>query len=241
MHDDTVLQVYPNPYAHLDHKGRLAGACSREAEHDVRPGDRRWVGASLDAEKCSGKERGAGDIRSPATDVVFTFETTKQRVPDTKHARDRIREGSLIVADEETAEAIGVRYEDPRAVLARARAGALHTWKEHAPRRRAAFLSDPPYTPTDLPALELAESEEPEQHLAKGDALVERLVKAGVLEPASSDPVVPAPEATAPATPHALAAQRAIDEAAGEDLPPVLEAPASEPAVAPHDAATHKD
>ncbi len=39
------MKVYPNPYGHLDHAGRLAGACPMEPTH--RAGARAFVCASL--------------------------------------------------------------------------------------------------------------------------------------------------------------------------------------------------
>lgn len=62
------MKIYPNPYHHLDHKGRLAGACPMEPAH--RAGQRSFVCAEL---VLVGKEERKGDPRGDREEYAFTF------------------------------------------------------------------------------------------------------------------------------------------------------------------------
>lgn len=148
--DDSlaVLRVYANPYAHVDHKGRAAGACSCEAINHVAVGDRRWVGASLHPKLSVHKEREGGDLRAPTGEVVFEFSNEVQTIPDTPHYKARIRDGALVPADEETADLANVPFVDPAKKLAGARDRALAALKVHAPKRIVAkFEAEPLFQP----------------------------------------------------------------------------------------------
>lgn len=114
MDDEQVtLRVYGNPYSYLDHKGRAVGVCPCDPVGHTSMTDRRWVGASLDHANCSGTHRPPGDIRAPVTKVTFLHHEDEQVVPMTHYYLDRIREGSLIAADADTAALAGMTFLDP--------------------------------------------------------------------------------------------------------------------------------
>jgi hypothetical protein len=62
------MKVYCNPYCHLDHKGRLAGACPMEPTH--RAGERSYVCADM---AMAGKVVRKNDPRGDREDYVFAF------------------------------------------------------------------------------------------------------------------------------------------------------------------------
>lgn len=72
-----TLHVFPNPYGHLDHKGRLAGACP-QAEGRRQDGampSRKLVGAELKMVAGSYESRDVdGDYRKSRADVFFQFD-----------------------------------------------------------------------------------------------------------------------------------------------------------------------
>lgn len=160
MDDLDTLSVYANPYTYIDHKGHLAGVVAFDPEHSG--GARRWVGAVLEKDKCKVAPRGKGDIRSPATDVVFTFSNAPQRVLATQYYIDQIRDGSLVPADEASAERAGVAFVSPRKALAYARDAAIAGWRTHyGATATPSFAKGEAFLPASVaPAAPAAEGED---------------------------------------------------------------------------------
>lgn len=72
-----TLYVFPNPYGHLDHKGRLAGACPQAEgrRQDGAKPSRKLVGAELKMVPGSYESRDVdGDYRQSRADVFFQFD-----------------------------------------------------------------------------------------------------------------------------------------------------------------------
>lgn len=126
-----TLLVLPNPYHALDAFGGPAGAVPYEpTESPVPVDDRRWVGVTrLETELLD--TFGRGDLRSPRQHTRFVFDDAPVSLPISQYYVDRIREGALIPADERTAMAAGMRFEDPGLVAAKTVAKAAVTWKAH--------------------------------------------------------------------------------------------------------------
>jgi hypothetical protein len=139
-----TVRVYPNPYVHLDHEGRPAGACPADPAH--QPDRRAWVGATLDREKTVMTDEPApGERRSPTQVTVFAFRAEVVELPDTPYYLDRIRDGELFAADARTASMVGIPFVDPAALLRRARERAEGAWRalyEETPPGLVGFVFD---------------------------------------------------------------------------------------------------
>jgi hypothetical protein len=154
------LLVLPNPYTFIDGDGEPQGACPADPGHAA--GKRMWVGAKLDPKRTQFQadyadrpkvRRGGrdtawtGDPRPRPQTVKFTFAKESVDIPSTAHYLDRIREGSLIAANEETfAKVFGGRakYVEPAQALADARSRAFDEYK-------AATGKDPAFTREEAP------------------------------------------------------------------------------------------
>ena len=158
------LLVLPNPYTFIDGDGEPQGACPADPDHGG--GKRMWVGAKLDPKRTQFIEdyadrrtgvRWKGDPRPRPQSVKFKFSTEPVDIPSTAHYLDRIREGSLIAANEGTfAKVHGGRakYVEPTQALAEARGRAFDEYK-------AAHGKDPAFARE-----EAAESAKPAAHAA---------------------------------------------------------------------------
>jgi hypothetical protein len=128
MPKPRTLRVYANPYTFIDHEGRPAGVYPHDAEH--RAGASHVGLSKVDATTLE-KRDPKWDTRNDLVDVLHTYDAEVQEVPDIPgkpHYRQGIREGSLIPADEATAKAVGMKWEEPAAVLERARLKAIQDW-----------------------------------------------------------------------------------------------------------------
>jgi len=125
-----VLRVYVNPYTYIDHEGRPAGVYPHDPAY--LPGQMH-VGLTRLQTTVTEKRDPSKDDRPPVFDLVHHYDPEVQEVPDIPgqpHYRNGIREGSLIPADEATAKAVGMPFEDPSLVLERARTAAVKQWTD---------------------------------------------------------------------------------------------------------------
>jgi hypothetical protein len=83
-----TLFVFPNPYAAIDHKGRLAGAFQRAASAGVVRSSVSHVGAKLNVtpgsynNSASPEEgRGPGGVRASRADLFFSFDIQPVALP----------------------------------------------------------------------------------------------------------------------------------------------------------------
>lgn len=130
-----IFKVYPNPFIHLDHDGYPAGACHCDQVHHVGMTTRRFVGATLDSEqtmlleKLSKEELQYRNARQQ-TRFKFTFDEPTT-LPVTDYYRDRLRDGEIFAADQETwklMEASGP-FVSPRDALAKSKEAAISRWR----------------------------------------------------------------------------------------------------------------
>src|SRR5688572_8192428 len=102
-----TLNVLANPWIHLDHQGRPAGATPM----DVGPGQKVFVGAELDTEQTQIVDRpGRGELRSHVQDTVWKFSDEPAVVPATPYYIRRLRSGELLAADKQSARIAGVEF-----------------------------------------------------------------------------------------------------------------------------------
>lgn len=147
-----TLRVVPNPYCHLDEDGEPAGACPADPAH--AGGARRWVGAVLDTERTKLLDRDSEGrkIRRPKWDTTGTDQITKFKfsadvveLPQSVYYLDRIRDGELIAADEETSRkafGAGSKYVPAKEALAKHRGLAVER-HEAAYGEKPAFVAAP--------------------------------------------------------------------------------------------------
>lgn len=138
------LRVFPNPWgvrdvrdahaATMDAEGRPCGVCPTDPIVD-RGAPGRLVGAAVDAENTVVGATREGEIRSARQSTTYAFlgcpahETEPHElaqalakkepvtIPFSQYYCDRIREGSLIAADEATARFAGVKFVDPKTLI----------------------------------------------------------------------------------------------------------------------------
>ena len=98
MPKQQTLTVFANPYGHLDHEGRLAGACQREPEPTLH--QLRHVGAEFHPQLTKVLEKfDEGDARgSHRQDTVMRFGSDVVTLPKTTYYVDRIRDGELFLS-----------------------------------------------------------------------------------------------------------------------------------------------
>lgn len=155
--DLATFHVYPNPFTFLDHEGQPAGTFAFDPDHGA--GSRRWVGAVVDRSiGPDGKPKTRalpqpGDLtvaiqgpidpntkrptvqrvhvdRAPMKRIVFAFDLAAPSiVTNASHYWRGLRDGDLIAADEATALAVGVAYQDPFEALAEAAEAAVKEWQ----------------------------------------------------------------------------------------------------------------
>lgn len=120
---NTILVVYPNVFAAVDHQGRLSAAVRYDPEHG-KPGVVHFIGAEMRRSPRDGlvrnsmKERG---FRQTMYDTTFEHSLEEQRVPHTDYIKRQVRDGSLIPANAETARLCNVKFVDPSVALNNAR------------------------------------------------------------------------------------------------------------------------
>jgi hypothetical protein len=140
-----VLRVYANPYTYLDPEGRPAGVYSHDPAH--LPGQMH-VGIARLETTVTEKRDPSKDTRSSLFDLVQHYDADVQEIaytpgdPGFKHYRDGLRSGDIIAADEATAKAAGLKFEEPSAVLARWRDTAIADWTRDHDGEPPAFASD---------------------------------------------------------------------------------------------------
>ena len=123
------IRVYPNPYVYIDHLGRPAGRLPFDGfEHSPSAG---FVGASVTdivKVKSAMTMRVAGiemEVKPAQHDMRITYSADPVEIPKTHYYLDAIRRQDLIAADQETARLAGVKFEDPKKVLATYRSEAI--------------------------------------------------------------------------------------------------------------------
>ena len=128
-----VLRVYANPYTFIDQEGRPAGVYSHDPAH--LPGQMH-VGIARLQTTVTEKRDPSKDTRPSLMDLVHHYDGEVQEIPYTpgdpgfKHYRDGLKNGDLIAADETTARAAGLKFEEPGEVLGRARIKAVREWQD---------------------------------------------------------------------------------------------------------------
>lgn len=146
-----LLAVYANPYLHLDHEGRLAGAC--QLDPAVAGGFLRHIGASLDPArtKADPEREQDTDPRGGANlDTVWTFSGDEQCVEQTAHHLDRVRHGELFRAEADG----GI----PWLALADARLRAIAGWERFYGKAPAGMSEWPSQYPLDEQVAKVAEA-----------------------------------------------------------------------------------
>jgi hypothetical protein len=139
------LRVYANPYTFIDPEGRPAGVYSHDPAH--LPGQMH-VGIVRLETTVTEKRDPSKDTRSSLMDLVHHYDGEVQEIayapgdPGFKHYRDGLRSGDLIAADEATAKAAGLKFEDPGEVLGRARLKAVREWTDAHDGEPPAFVAD---------------------------------------------------------------------------------------------------
>lgn len=141
-----MYSVYTNPYLHLDPEGNPVCVVPLDPKHGGPKGRGRYVGASLDQERCGPVDqvpsrtiqaRGTNGRRPPPVTgqeeyvrhrAAFRFEAGPVSIPVTDFYRRSIREGALIPADAATAQACGVAFEDPVRRVADTKTKAARDW-----------------------------------------------------------------------------------------------------------------
>lgn len=172
MADTDKLLVLPNPYGHLDARGRPSAAFPYEG----MSGRDRYVGAQVDAARTKklgrvvfvpagyAPEKGAGEAHLMAAWAAVTA----VEVADTLYYRRALRHGDLLPGDERTRDLVGLPKDAP------AGAAALEAARRDASARyRAAH--------DKAPAFELACA-------AKKDDAEKKTTEGGAPAPADNTP-----------------------------------------------------
>ncbi len=149
-----TLVVYSNPYLHVDHEGRPAGAVPTDPEHTGT--ERRWVGARLCPKRTQvTKVSPDRSLHESEQNTVFSFDDEPVTVPFTHYYLERIRQGELVAANAPTALAASVKFEPIADVRGRAKAAASKAWKaergEDLPDHPTKTPPDAPETPSKAP------------------------------------------------------------------------------------------
>lgn len=151
-----TLRVLPNPWGHVhvyaDGVPRPCVAVQSDMHEHVAG---RYIGATADAvETRPGKTVRVGSksvtMQSARHELHWTFATEPVELPNTGYYRDRLKEGSLVAADEATARAANVKFREPAEVLAEAKARAVATFDDQ--HGAGAFASMQPASETPPPA-----------------------------------------------------------------------------------------
>jgi hypothetical protein len=154
-----MLSVVPNPYLVLDHEGRPSCVVRYDPAFG-RKGEVTYVGATLAREKISRDDtQGRHDLddRHALWDITYKYSMTPLSIENTDYHLARIREGSILAADEATAKFAGVEFVDLAKALDMAKAKAVADWKadhededptEGWPDLSLAVVAMPTVTPT---------------------------------------------------------------------------------------------
>lgn len=136
----ATLKVLPNPYASLDAQGNPDGVVRYDPALGL-PGVVHYVGATVTAKWVDKSGAPAGPLRPPPAvakknDAHFrpveravTFSGEAVDIPDSPYHRERVRDGSQIAADPQTARACGVPFLPYAAAIERAKARACEKYK----------------------------------------------------------------------------------------------------------------
>lgn len=127
-----MLRVLANPYAAVDHEGRLCGACpTHSIEGGHTPGRREFVGAALNREKTKVVSQGnPTSLAFHEQDTHWAHSPDVVEVPATPdhYYRQRLMHGDILPADKATAEYAGLKFEEPAVALAGLRKAAIDRW-----------------------------------------------------------------------------------------------------------------
>lgn len=124
-----MLQVFPNPFAHLDADGHPCAIV-------IHPETRRPIGA----------------YRDPKEGHRFQYELTESHpCPEIRSMKDALKEGALFAADEHTAAESGLKFTNPKALLESAKAEAALRYL--AQTGNIAPFALPPSAPPTQPEL----------------------------------------------------------------------------------------
>lgn len=143
-----LLSVVANPYIHLDHMGRPAGACPEL--FDGKAPRRKWIGCKLVAVQTKAAVTASATNAEGQTvvatdedaehDVTFEYETDPAtgepavvKVPNDPYYRGAILRHELFAADEETWRACGMRagFTPPSEMLKHHETGATARYVQH--------------------------------------------------------------------------------------------------------------
>lgn len=117
----TVL-VVANPWFAIDHKGRPCGAVPVEPkDFGTHLG---FVGAKVDKKRSTSSTKPVGHVVPTAEDTVFEFSTRPVKVARTPYYRQLLKQGNLFPADKTAADWAGVKFVEPEAAIAAAKAEA---------------------------------------------------------------------------------------------------------------------
>jgi hypothetical protein len=127
-----LLLVVINPFAvPLNHKGQPVTVVQYDPEESG--GATRFIGTTFQHETLKkrpsvmvGKQRvQAQQDRIAATPI---YDLSPQKIVDTTHHRQSLRDGSLLPADAATARLVGIPFEAPEIAMARSRDERIAEW-----------------------------------------------------------------------------------------------------------------
>lgn len=121
--DGRTIRVWTNPFAHVDHNGRPAGACPTDPAIDK--GGR--IGATLTDRTRVVGPRGHEVV---VPDHEWTFSDEAIELPLTPYYCTRVRCGELFPADVKTARAAGVKFRPLAEAREAAREAAITEWTD---------------------------------------------------------------------------------------------------------------
>lgn len=137
-----TMRVYPNPFAAFDKDGHPCGVCPRDPESDGG-GPGQFVGARIDSKETKvlqdfGKSAKFGDhaaheLRTPLQRTKYSYlgissmdpelptllaNKEPVEIPVTSYYKERLREGSIVAADLETAQRARTPFTPPAQLFA---------------------------------------------------------------------------------------------------------------------------
>lgn len=136
----ATLKVLPNPYASLDAQGNPDGVVRYDPALGL-PGVVHYVGATVTAKWADKSGAPAGPLRPPpavakkndahfrSVERAVTFSGAAVDIPDSPYHRERVRDGSQIAADSQTARACGVPFLPYATAIERAKGRASAKFK----------------------------------------------------------------------------------------------------------------
>jgi hypothetical protein len=150
MAQPKTLNVVANPFCHLDHEGRPAGAAQREPNPHVHSADIFYVGAVRKFRQIDAGKPALGI--APIEEYTFEFSPDAVPVANSDYYRRLVKSRELLAADKESWVAAGAdpaTYVDPKTALAHAKAGAIA-------QHKAAHGEEPAGIPSEAPAAQPA-------------------------------------------------------------------------------------